>query len=324
MKPVHSVEDLSPLASKSQTAPAASGSGSPNLAVPQAPQPQRSASESSAHGHPVKDDASSTTSSGSPALPRSHSAPPAVVETSADPSPWTCDGCTNIIRSSQSRVHCTECYDYDLCENCYAAKRETKDHKSTHEIHHFITTHVLLAQDLIPPKDIVNPEHTTGWTTPNWTVEGDMRWLHLHRGNVKGHARYLATSIPPGHYVMTLIIFVKFSPRLTAAQLEDLRKDGVCGLRVAAGFLHSKQQFFNQRYLEDGTLVQKLFSDSCQNDYVVDPSHEVIRVEFDELYHTECNDQTDSDMGFLLQWNDTLCWDTEDDQVVSIMLAEVR
>lgn len=238
-------------------------------------------------------------------------------------SSWICDGCRNPIPMPHARMHCLQCDDYDLCNNCFQAGRISDPHKPDHRTRHVLRSFCFqqALQDLVPPGEIVHPQTSHGRAQPNWSVEQDVRWHHLLENN--NHARFFASSVEPGHYVITFVIDFLFSSTLSQSHLDQLGESGFGNLRLAAGRINSKQQFFKERFREDESLAGKLLNDSFCDDYIINFGQQR-KVELKHVFHIESGPNAKAELGFLMQWSEMQSFVGSDEPLVSISLNEVR
>ncbi|KAH8909121.1 hypothetical protein BR93DRAFT_936666 [Coniochaeta sp. PMI_546] len=254
----------------------------------------------------------------------------------------TCDGCMHGIKCSEPRVQCTVCYDYDLCIKCFQAGKETKTHKNTHKLSHILNTALIQTDDLIPVKDIVNPEFSADKTRTNWSISdikdentGEMksyRFIHMYDND--SHARFL-TSARPGHYAVSVVLLVKVAADINAAGLKQLQEAGAGSLRVSLGTVKVKKDFFGAALANEDTfnstaLTKESLPHRLLNHYwwdvvqiVVDAPY--LHVQSDALLNIE-GDESGSltDLGLLLQWSGCHAFASSNDPVVSISVEHIR
>lgn len=272
--------------------------------------------------------------------------PASAASSSSDPQNWKteaaiCDVCKNSIQCSQARVQCTQCPDYDLCVTCFKRGRASKDHKTSHKIRHILKTQILWQEDLTPPNDIVNPEWNSARTRRNWTADEagsgaearDVRWLHLH-GN-QSHARFFTSSIPPGHYAITIAMEVQLSSQLNGASKARLRKDGAGCLRVALGVPNDKKMFFNGRYREEAFNSVTLTEDSFVNKLLsgkeywwdvinLSVDQPTIQIASDVMLNLDSDTQHEFDLGLILQWSGVAAFERLNEAVVKLCVVQIR
>jgi hypothetical protein len=255
-------------------------------------------------------------------VPANQQAEP-VLNSGMTASEFLCDGCRNPVPLSHPRVHCLECDDYDLCNDCFQAGKISKLHKPNHNIRHIIRSFCLRQadQELVPPGSIVHPQTSPGRAQPNWSIEQDVRWHHLLKFN--NHTRFLASSIEPGHYVITFFIEFRFSPKVVQSHLDQLGESGFGNLRLAAGTINTKQQFFKERFLEDESLVGKLLKDGFYDDYILS-SGGLGGIELNYMFSIESRPNVKAELGFVMQWSNVRSFVGSDEPFADMSLIEVR
>lgn len=256
-----------------------------------------------------------------------------------------CDGCLNGILCCQPRVQCTECYDYDLCINCFQNGRISKDHKTSHKVSHIVSSQRLHQPDFIPPQDVVNPEHNSEKTKINWSIvtlptnrttnggeQGvqDWRLIHLH-GN-DSHARFL-TSAKPGHFAITVSLEVQISSVLSKADRQTLQEEGAGWLRISLGTLHNKKDFFAGRYREDTFDSLRLTEDSLTHKLLKSYWYDVVRIPVgqpliqitsDAVLSVEGRQGFCTDLGLILQWSGVSAFESRNEAVVLMYINNIR
>lgn len=255
-----------------------------------------------------------------------------------------CDGCLNAIRCSQSRVQCTECYDYDLCISCFQLGRASKQHKNNHKVSHILSTQILGQDDLTPPRDVVNPEYNSEKTKVNWSIETfptdpttnggkqgtqDWRMIHLH-GN-DSHARFL-TSANPGHFAIVLYLELHISSLLSQEDRQMLQEEGIGWLRVSFGTLHNKKDFFTGRYREDTFDSTALTKDSLPHKLLLEYWYDVVRIPIgpqlritsDAVISVEGRQGLSTDLGLILQWSGVRAFNNNNQALVQMTVTNIR
>ena len=227
--------------------------------------------------------------------------------------PWICDGCMDEIAISKPRIHCVQCPDYNLCTACYQKDRVSKTHQSNHQVRRVLRTYVVSTSDM---------EFASSCSDPNWTIQEDYRFFHLRERN--SHARFLATAIEPGHYSISLILCLKISPKLTPALIQQL-DGGVLGkLRITVGFPVSRKVFLHGEYPEEG-LQERLFAQKTQKEIILAASEEgAVKIEMSAVFHVPANDQSRSQIGFVLQWSEMRSFAQSDEAIMQVALIESR
>jgi hypothetical protein len=255
----------------------------------------------------------------------------------------TCDGCLNSIFCSQPRVQCTECYDYDLCISCFQSSRTSKKHKISHKISHVVSTQRLCQEELIPPRDGVNPQYNPDKTKTYWdivtlatnpTMNGGetrhCRMIHLH-GN-DSHARFL-TSARPGHFAIVVCLELHISSFLSKADRETLQETGAGWLRVSLGTLHNKKDFYTGRYREDkfdslvmtnDSLPVKLLKDSWYEVVRIPVDQQIIQIVSDAVISVEGPQGSLADLGLILQWSGVSAFESRNEAVVVMNIDNIR
>lgn len=236
---------------------------------------------------------------------------------------WICDTCRITIPLSLARVHCLQCEDYDLCTDCFRAGLSSKEHRVEHHVRHIIKSYRLRQEnkDLITPGEFVHPYISPGRSQPNWSIEGDLRWHNLH--NYNNHARFLSSHVQSGHYLVTFVLEFKLSPIITESRNALPAERSIGTLRLAAGTISTKQRFFRDKYVEDGSLINKLFTRVSYNDYSITTGG-MVSVELDSFLHIGSNTSETTEIGFLMQWSDVLSFVGSDEPVIKMSLVEVK
>ncbi|RDW58745.1 hypothetical protein BP6252_13221 [Coleophoma cylindrospora] len=253
-----------------------------------------------------------------------------------------CDGCMNSIRCSQPRVKCTECYDYDLCIPCFQLGRTSKQHKSNHKVSHILSSQLIKPQDLIPPRDVVNPEWNPEQTKRNWSVRTttsttdgneelqDWRMIHLH-GN-DSHARFL-TSAKPGHFGLSLYFQIEISDLLSTEDRKALETEGVGWLRVSFGTLHNKKDFvadrlreetFDSMALTEDSMIQKLLKESWYDVVQIPVNQSIIEIQSDVVLSVEGHQGCNTDLGLIVQWSGVRAFQAENDALVKLSVIYIK
>jgi len=259
-----------------------------------------------------------------------------------------CDGCKNPIRCSRSRVQCTECYDYDLCISCFQLGRVSKEHKNNHRVSHVLSSQRLLQEDLIPPRDTVNPEHNPEKTKVYWSVlevptaaakeggeQGTQTWRMIHLHGNDSHARFL-TSAKPGHFAINLCLELTFSALLNELSQEDramLQKEGIGWLRISFGTLRNKKDFFTGRYREDAFDYRVCSEDSLPHKLLKEYWWDVVRIPLssrflqlssDAVLSIEGSRGVNTDLGLILQWSGVQSFADSNDALVRVAVNNIR
>ncbi|KAK3997963.1 hypothetical protein QBC44DRAFT_303083 [Cladorrhinum sp. PSN332] len=188
-----------------------------------------------------------------------------------DPEVELCDVCMESIRSSDPKVQCTECYDYDLCLACYQKGRVSKSHKTSHKVSHVSYTELVSFDDMIPVSESVNPvtcpapdgrvnwtvsdiAPNTPWNNTDHTIS--YRVLHLYEND--SHARFLA-HCKPGHYGVAMDIDLEFASALGAQARQTLlaRPESAGRLRVTIGKIKNTQQFFGTKFEQEDSFTDE-------------------------------------------------------------------
>jgi hypothetical protein len=222
---------------------------------------------------------------------------------------------------SKPRIHCQGCNDYDLCTPCYQNDRVSKSHQRLHKVLRIRKTHLLTVTDLIPASEEVNPEYCQEGT--NWTIEGDVRWLHLREFD--SHARFLAMGLEPGNYAVTLTIELRLSPKLTTQVIQQLKGNPMCKLRMYVGFPEDRKKFNNEKYGENQGLAKALFSEKSGRQVELRPNDAgIIRVSFVGALPLNVQNQNGNQVAILLQWEGMRFSSKSDDAIAQIALLEVR
>jgi hypothetical protein len=259
-----------------------------------------------------------------------------------------CDGCKNPIRCSQSRVQCTECYDYDLCISCFQLGRVSKEHKNNHRVSHVLSSQRLLQEDLIPPRDTVNPERNPEKTKVYWSVlevptaaateggeQGTQTWRMIHLHGNDSHARFL-TSGKPGHFAINLCLELTLSSLLSEISQEDramLQKEGIGWLRISFGTLRNKKDFFTGRYREDAfdyrvctedSLPHKLLKEYWWDVVRIPLGSQFIQISSDAVLSVEGRRGVSTDLGLILQWSRVQSFEDDNEALVRMAVNNIR
>lgn len=256
------------------------------------------------------------------------SSAPAVPMKAPEPEPeeqeskWMCDTCMCTFGYSIPRITCLECEDYDLCSRCYQLDRVSKSHQTTHDIRRVKATYNLTVTDLIAADEQVNPEDSFG--AKNWSIgEGDVRWLSLRETN--HHARFIATGLPQGHHYIELELLTKLSPKLSQASRQQLASTPLCKVTVHVGWPKDRKTFAHERFVEDASLAEKIFSQSIKKAVEISPdTSTLLKIPLPTgIFHMGDDNQNNKQLGFLLQWEDVLSFTNSDDAIVQIALVNV-
>jgi hypothetical protein len=247
------------------------------------------------------------------------------------------------IKCSAPRVQCTVCYDYDLCIKCFQAGKETKNHKNTHKLSHILSTALITTDDLVPAKETVNPEFSPDLTRTNWSIS-DVRpdpardevksYRSLHLYDSDSHARFL-TAVKPGHYAISVMLFVKLAEDINAVDKKQLQDAGAGFLRVSLGTLKAKREFFgtplgredkfDSTALTKECLPQKLLNHYWWDVVRIGVDQGYMHLQSDELLNIE-GDESGAliDLGLILQWSGCPAFSTSNEPVVSISVSHIR
>jgi hypothetical protein len=262
-----------------------------------------------------------------------------------DPEVATCDACMGPIHSSDHRVQCTVCYDYDLCLSCFRAGKTSKGHEIGHVISHVSNTEVVEHEDLVPVKDEVNPatnpiDGKTNWSivdhqpgTPQNPKKHTISTRVLHLYDKDSHARFLSFC-KPGHYGVLITIAVTFSKKLdqTGRQALQQRLEKAGQLLVTFGRVKSKWEFCNGVYSEDTIADGKLAPTSIPK-RLLDPLwgakqkidlEDRIQLQTTCILHLEGEPDELIPVGLILQWSRVSYFSDCSDPVVSLTVDSIR
>ncbi|KAK0724579.1 hypothetical protein B0H67DRAFT_108687 [Lasiosphaeris hirsuta] len=262
-----------------------------------------------------------------------------------DPEAALCDACLGSIRSSEPRVQCTVCYDYDLCLGCFHEGKTSKGHDVSHNISHVSDTQILRYEDLIPVNELVNPPRNQTDGRTNWTIVDfepgtvrnptdhavSSRVLHLFDKNA--HARFLAFC-KPGHYGIAIDIGVAFHKDLgpQARRTLQQRRGGAGLLCVTFGRAKNNSQFFGTIYNEDSftdgaltptslpyRLLDPLWGAVSQIDL-----EDKILLQSSRILHLDGESDESLAVGLILQWSGVASFQASKDPVVSLTIENIR
>ncbi|KHN95717.1 Zinc finger, ZZ-type [Metarhizium album ARSEF 1941] len=253
-----------------------------------------------------------------------------------------CDACGNSVRCSQPHVECSECFDYDLCINCWQLDRISKQHKNNHRVTHILNSHIISPEDLNPPNDAVNPEHTPDGSRRNWSVhtvpknsndgsQGTSDWRVTHLHGHDSHARFLA-SAAPGHFAILVFLCLYISPSVSKDDLQTLQREGLGWLRISFGTLRNKKEFFHARHREDtfdsrslehDSLPQKLLKEYWYDVVRIPTAVQTLRIASDAIVSIPGHQATDVDCGLILQWSHVRCFEKSNDALVRIAVQHI-
>jgi hypothetical protein len=256
-----------------------------------------------------------------------------------------CDGCGNAIRCSQPRVQCTECYDYDLCITCFQRGRVSKQHKNNHRVSHILSTQRISHEDLVPPLDVVNPEHNPEKSKINWSIlevptdptanggaQATQCWRMIHLHGYNSHARFLTTA-KPGHFAINLCLDMTISSLLGQEDRQVLQKEGIGWLRISMGTVRNKKDFFTGRYREDEFNYRMCTEDSLPHKLLKEYWWDVVRmplglqyiqIDSDAVLSIEGPRGVNMDIGLILQWSDIRSFESDNESLAQIAVQNIR
>ncbi|KAF3187996.1 hypothetical protein TWF788_001459 [Orbilia oligospora] len=275
---------------------------------------------------------SSTNNSTSPtATTQASRAPPPPTPKEPEPEPtlpppesphWICDGCRNPIYPFESRIHCLDCPDYDLCGTCHEKGKITKTHKRNHKEELIIKARQITQEqsELVIPSE-VHPERSPGRQFVNWTIRDERRVHHLSCHN--DHARYLISSLEPGNYRVSFHLELFLVPEFTEAHIKQLGTDALGKLRVGVGYIKSKKTFFRDTFPENKSLVGNLFEYGWYDDFNVNPMSGLTPVKLKCIFNVEGNEDRD-DVGIVFQWSEFRRFERTDKALISFSLVSAR
>ncbi|RVD82231.1 uncharacterized protein DFL_006664 [Arthrobotrys flagrans] len=258
-------------------------------------------------------------------------APPPPTPKQPDPEPtlpppesphWICDGCKNPIYPFESRIHCLDCPDYDLCGTCHEKGKITKTHKRNHKEELIIKARQITQEqsELVIPSE-VHPERSPGRQFVNWTIRDERRVHHLSCHN--DHARYLISNLEPGNYRVSFHLELFLVPEFTEAHIKQLGTDALGKLRVAVGYIKSKKTFFRDTFPENKGLVGNIFDYGWYDDFNVNPMSGMTPVNLKCIFNVEGNEDRD-DVGIVFQWSDFRRFERTDKALISFSLVSAR
>ncbi|KAK6528437.1 hypothetical protein TWF281_009678 [Arthrobotrys megalospora] len=304
----------------SSTSPTSPGSQS-NTSSFTSPKP----AYASSYKPPTNNSTSSTTTT------HASRAPPPSTPKQPEPKPtlpppesphWICDGCRNPIYPFESRIHCLDCPDYDLCGGCHEKGTVTKTHKRHHKEELIIKARQITQEqsELTIPSE-VHPERSPGRQFVNWTIRDERRVHHLSCHD--DHARYLISSLEPGNYRISFQLDLFLVPEFTEAHIKQLGTDALGKLRVGVGYIKSKKTFFRDTFPENKSLMGNLFEYGWYDDYNVNPQSGVTPVKLKCIFNVEGNEDRD-DVGIVFQWSDFRRFQSSDKALISFSLVSAR
>ncbi|KAK6504696.1 hypothetical protein TWF481_006635 [Arthrobotrys musiformis] len=261
----------------------------------------------------------------------SRAAPPPTSKPASEPEPtlpppdsphWICDGCKNPIYPFESRIHCRDCPDYDLCGSCHEQGKITKGHKRNHKEELIIKARQITQErsELIIPSE-VHPERSRGRPFVNWTIRDERRVHHLSHHN--DHARYLISNLEPGNYRVSFQLELFLVPEFTEANVKQLGKNALGQLRIAVGHIKSKKTFFRDTFPENKSLVGNLFEYGWFDDFNVSPMSGMIPVSLKCIFNVDGNEDRD-DVGIMFQWSGFRQFENSDKALISFSLVTAR
>ncbi|KAF3133890.1 hypothetical protein TWF703_006604 [Orbilia oligospora] len=235
---------------------------------------------------------------------------------------WICDGCRNPIYPFESRIHCLDCPDYDLCGTCHEKGKITKTHKRNHKEELIIKARQITQEqsELVIPSE-VHPERSPGRQFVNWTIRDERRVHHLSCHN--DHARYLISNLEPGNYRVSFHLELFLVPEFTEAHIKQLGTDALGKLRVGVGYIKSKKTFFRDTFPENKSLVGNLFEYGWYDDFNVNPMSGLTPVKLKCIFNVEGNEDRD-DVGIVFQWSDFRRFERTDKALISFSLVSAR
>lgn len=250
-----------------------------------------------------------------------------------EPTDWICDVCTASKANGQYRYHCTECDSYDLCMDCMIEGYVSKGHKNNHKMASVARRHAINVADICPCYDDVIPQYNPPRQQPNWTDEGDIRWIYLHGS--PSHARFFVPRLSKGAYMCRVVITFKFSGSVNQTTLAEIRKTSLGQLKISLGSPLNTLTFLGTPKPEDATLNRQLFGfDSSVQFKITVPKS----VEMSKRSWTECFDissettylgpqagsnSTNSFLGIVLQWSNTTSLRSKFGQVLLMALDKI-
>ncbi|KAK6360209.1 hypothetical protein TWF730_006359 [Orbilia blumenaviensis] len=258
-------------------------------------------------------------------------APPPQTPKQAEPKPtlpppdsphWICDGCKNPIYPFESRIHCLDCPDYDLCGGCHEQGKITKTHKRNHKEELIVKARQITQEqsELIIPSE-VHPERSPGRQFVNWTIRDERRVHHLSCHD--DHARYLISSLEPGNYRVSFQLELFLIPEFTEVHIKQLGTNPLGKLRVAVGCIKSKKTFFRDTFPENSSLMANLFDSGWYDDYTVGPTSGVTPVKLKCIFNVDGSHDRD-DIGIVFQWSDFRRFERTDKALISFSLVTAR
>ncbi|EPS39100.1 hypothetical protein H072_7107 [Dactylellina haptotyla CBS 200.50] len=235
---------------------------------------------------------------------------------------WICDGCKNPIYPFESRIHCLDCPDYDLCGPCHAKGTATKGHKGYHKEEFIIKARQITQEqsELVIPSE-VHPEVTPGRLFRNWTIQDERRVHHLSCND--DHARYLISSLEPGNYRVSFHLDLFLIKEFTEEHIKQLGKEPLGKLRIAVGYIKNKKSFFKEKFPEDKNLISRIFEFGWYDDFNVNPQSGTIAVDLKCILSIEGNEDRD-DVGILFQWSEFRKFQSSDKALISFALISAR
>ncbi|KAK6535531.1 hypothetical protein TWF694_001986 [Orbilia ellipsospora] len=235
---------------------------------------------------------------------------------------WICDACRNPIYPFDSRIHCLNCPDYDLCGNCHAMGKITKTHKRSHKEEFIIKARQITQEqnELVIPSE-VHPERSPGRQFVNWTIQDERRVHHLSCHD--DHARYLISSLEPGNYRVSFHLDLFLVKEFTEAHIKQLGKEPLGKLRVAVGYIKNKKTFFKDEFPENMSLASRLFEFGYYDDFNVSPVSGPTPVNLKCILSIDGTEDRD-DIGIMFQWSDFRKFQSSDKALISFALISAR
>ncbi|EWC47622.1 hypothetical protein DRE_03242 [Drechslerella stenobrocha 248] len=235
---------------------------------------------------------------------------------------WICDGCRSPIYPFESRIHCLDCPDYDICGDCHEKDIVKDAHRRHHKVELIVKARQITQEhsELIIPSD-VHPERSPGRQFVNWTVRNERRIHHLSCHD--DHARYLVSSLEPGNYRVSFQVELFLAESFLPEHTKQLAGEALGKLRMAVGFINSKKAFFKDRFAENQNLVGRLFDSGWYDDYDIKPLTTTSIVHLNCILSVDGNMDRD-DVGIMFQWSDFKKFQSSDKALISMSLASVR
>ncbi|KAF3925710.1 hypothetical protein AA313_de0204619 [Arthrobotrys entomopaga] len=254
--------------------------------------------------------------------PKEHSPGPTPTLPPPESPHWICDACKNPIYPFDSRIHCLDCPDYDLCGNCHAMGKITKTHKRNHKEEFIIKARQITQEqnELIIPSE-VHPERSPGRQFVNWVIQDERRVHHLSCHD--DHARYLISNLEPGNYRVSFHLDLFLVKEFTESHIKQLGKEPLGKLRVAVGFIKNKKTFFKDIFPEDMSLASRLFDFGYFDDYNVSPVSGPTPVNLKCILTVDGTEERD-DVGIMFQWSEFRKFQSSDKALISFALVSAR